>query len=139
MISLRLATDFSGTDKTMEFMCDLVSKVIEDLGPTNIFSVVMDGSCKGDFPLIRPKYHHIQYFTCPTHGIDGYIKNICTSKEEIGIQKNDMTGVGVEHVKWTEDFFSKVFSSVFAMDRQFCRRDMDTGVKKDVGSKQVTV
>jgi hypothetical protein len=32
MLSLRLATDCSGKDKTMEFICDLVSKVIEDLG-----------------------------------------------------------------------------------------------------------
>ena len=78
----------------MEFICDLVSKVMEDLGPTNIFSVVMDGSCKGVFPLISAKYRHIQSFTCPAHGIDDYIKNICTSKEEIGMQKNDMTGVG---------------------------------------------
>jgi hypothetical protein len=110
MISLYLVTDCSGEDKTMEFICDLVSKVIEDLGPTNIFSMVMDGSCKGDFPLIRSKYHHIQCFTCPTHGIHDYIKNICTIKEEIGTQKNDMTGVGAQNVKWDEDFFEKVFS-----------------------------
>ena len=47
MLSLRLATDSSGKDKIMEFICDLVSKVIEDLGPVNIFSVVMDGACTG--------------------------------------------------------------------------------------------
>ncbi len=107
MLSLRIVTDCSGKDKTMEFIC---GKVIEDLGPTNIFSVVMNGTCKGDFPLIRVKYRHIQCFTCPTHGIDGCIKNICTSKEEIGIQTNDMTGVGAQHVKWDEDFFEKVFT-----------------------------
>jgi hypothetical protein len=28
--------------------------------------------------------YHIQCFTCPTHAIDGSIKNISTSKEEIG-------------------------------------------------------
>ena len=44
ILSLRLATDCSGKDKTMEFICDLVSKVIEDLGPANIFSVVMEVS-----------------------------------------------------------------------------------------------
>jgi hypothetical protein len=42
--------------------------------------------------------------------MDGYIKNICTSKEEIGIQKNDMSGVGAQHVKWDEDFFEKVLA-----------------------------
>ena len=40
-----------------------MSQVIEDLGPSNILSVVMDGT---------------------THTIDDYIKNICTRKEEIG-------------------------------------------------------
>jgi hypothetical protein len=112
MLTLRLATDCSGKDKTMEFICDLLCQVIEDLGPTNIFAVVMDGTCKGAFPLIRVKYRHIQCFTCPAHGIDGYIKNICTSKEEIGMQKNDMAGVGAQHVKWDEVFFEKVFAEV---------------------------
>ena len=46
------------------------------------------------------------------HAIDGYIKNICTSKEEIGMQKNDMGGVGAQHVKWDEVFFEKVFTEV---------------------------
>ena len=50
MLTLRLATDCSGKDKTMEFICDLLCQVIEDLGPSNIFSVVMDGACKGAFP-----------------------------------------------------------------------------------------
>ena len=56
--------------------------------------------------------HHIQCFTCPTHAhaIDGYIKNICTTKEEIGMKKNDMGGGGTQHVKWDEVFFEKVFA-----------------------------
>ena len=70
ILSLRLTTDCSGKDKPMEFICDLVIKVIEYLGPTNIFSVVMDGTWKGTFPLIRVKYRHIQCFTSPVHGID---------------------------------------------------------------------
>ncbi len=53
MLSLRLDTDCPGTDKTMPFICDLLCKVIDELGPGNIFSVVMDGSFKGAFPLIR--------------------------------------------------------------------------------------
>ncbi len=70
----------------------------------------MDGVYKGPFPLVRVEYRHIQCFTCPTHEMDGYIKNICTSKEEIGKQKNDMSGVGAQHVKWDEDFFEKVLA-----------------------------
>ena len=110
MLSLRLAKDCSGQDKTMSFICDLLCNVIEQLGSSNIFSVVMDGACKGAFPLIRGKYPHIQCFTCPAHGLDGYIKNICGSKEEIQMQRNEMGGVGVQHVAWDEDFLEKAFA-----------------------------
>ncbi len=81
----------------------------KQLGPTNIFSVVMDGTCKGDFPMIRDKYDHMQYFTCPTHDLDGYIKNKCVRKEEIQMQRNEMGGLGVQHVTWDDDFFEKTF------------------------------
>jgi hypothetical protein len=49
MLSFRLATDCSGQDKTMSFICDLLCNVIEQFGSANIFSVVMDGASKGDF------------------------------------------------------------------------------------------
>ncbi len=78
-----------------------------------IFSVVMDGACKGAFPLIRGKYPHIQCFTCPAHGLDGFIKNICVSKQEIQMQRNEMGGVGVQHVSWDEDFFEKAFAQAW--------------------------
>jgi hypothetical protein len=113
MLSLRLAADCSGQDKTMSFICDLLCNVIEQLGSSNIFSVVMDGACKGAFPLIRGKYPHIQCFTCPAHGLDGFIKNICGSKEEIQMQRNEMGGVGVQHVAWDEDFFEKAFAQAW--------------------------
>ena len=110
MLTLRLAADYCGEDKTMTFICGLLCKVIDELGSENLFSVVMDGACKGAFPLIRAKYPHVQSFTCPTHALDGYIKNICVSKEEIQMQRNEMGGVGVEHVVWDEDFFEKAFA-----------------------------
>jgi hypothetical protein len=111
-LSLRLATDYSGQDKTMSFICDLLCNVIEQLGSDNIFSVVMGGVCKGVFPLIRGKYPHIQCFTFPTHDLDGFIKNIFDSKQEIQMQRNEMGGVGVQHVSWDEDFFEKAFVQV---------------------------
>jgi hypothetical protein len=49
-------------------------------------------------------------FTCPAHGLDGFIKNICGSKQEIQMQRNEMGGVGVQHVSWDEDFFEKAFA-----------------------------
>ena len=56
------------------------------------------------------KYPHIQCFTCPTHGIYGFIQTICVSKEEIQMQRNEMGGVGVQHVAWDEDFLEKAFA-----------------------------
>jgi hypothetical protein len=47
MFSLHLVTDSSGEDKTMSFICDVLWKVIDELGPGNIFSVVIHGTCKG--------------------------------------------------------------------------------------------
>ena len=74
--------------------------------------VVMDGTCKGAFPLIRGKYPHIQCFTCPTHDIYGFIKNICDSKEEIQMQHNEMGDVGVQYVEWDADLIEEAFTQV---------------------------
>ena len=82
ILTLCLAADCSGEDKTMPFICGLLCKVIDELGPENIFSVVMDGACKGGFPLIRGKYPHVQCFTCPTHALDGYIKKYVSVKKK---------------------------------------------------------
>jgi hypothetical protein len=38
------------------------------------------------------------------------IKNICGSKQEIQMQRNEMGGVGVQHVEWDEDFFEEAFA-----------------------------
>ena len=58
------------------------------------------------------KYPHIQCFTCPAHDIDGFTKIICGSREEIQMQRNEMGGVGVQHVTWDDDFFEKAFAQV---------------------------
>ena len=39
--------------------------------------------CLGKGQTVLTKYPHIQCFTCPTHGIDRFITNICDNKEEI--------------------------------------------------------
>ena len=66
--------------------------------------------CLGKGQTMLTKYPHIQCFTCPAHGIDGFTKIICGSKEEIQMQRNEMGGVGVQHVTWDEDFFEKAFA-----------------------------
>ena len=46
--------------------------------------------CLSKGQTILTKYPHIQCFTCPTHGIDGFIKKIRVNKEEIQMQRNEM-------------------------------------------------
>ncbi len=46
--------------------------------------------CLGKRQTMLTKYPHIQCFTCPTHGIDGFIKKIRGNKEEIQMQRNEM-------------------------------------------------
>ena len=53
ILSFRLAADCSGKDKTMEFICDLLFQVIEDLGPSNIFSVGSIRSNRLDQKLVE--------------------------------------------------------------------------------------
>ena len=43
--------------------------------------------CLGKRQTMLTKYPHIQCFTCPAHGIDGFTKIICGSKEEIQMQR----------------------------------------------------
>ena len=59
------------------------------------------------------KYPHIQCFTCPAHGIDGFTKIICCSEEEIQMQRNEMGGVGVQHVAWDADLFEEAFAQAW--------------------------
>ena len=73
-----------------------------------------------------PVFH---VFTCPVHGIDGFIRNICVSKEEIQMQHNEMGGVGVQHVTWDEDFFEKALGQ-----EGYMVSDGFLWVKKDIWS-----
>ena len=115
LLTLRVAVDTSGKDKTMQYIFELLEKVIEDIGPENIFSVVMDGACKGAFPLIRGKYPHIQCFVCPSHGLDGFLKNACSDKEDIRMQANEMGGAPACEVEWDEIFFKEAFGEAWVV------------------------
>ena len=66
--------------------------------------------CLDKRQTMSTKYPHIQCFTCPTRGIDGFTKIICGSKEEIQMQRNEMGGVGVQHVAWDADLFEETFA-----------------------------
>jgi hypothetical protein len=111
--TLRAAIDSSGSAKTMKYIASLLIKYITEVGPEKIFAVCMDGACKGAFPLIRAKFPWIQCFSCPSHGIDNFIKNVCSSKDEIKMQKNEMGNWEQDvPIKWGVSFFEDCFSQM---------------------------
>ena len=56
------------------------------------------------------------------------------SKPIEGLDETILTNLyNVFMIRWS-DFHDPVHSAAFAMDRQFCRRDMDVGVQKDIWS-----
>ena len=69
--------------------------------------------CLGKRQTMLTKYPHIQCFTCPAHGIDGFTKIICGSKEEIQMQRNEVGEVGVQHVAWDADLFEEAFAQAW--------------------------
>jgi hypothetical protein len=115
LLTLRLATDTSGEDKTMPYIFSIMERVIEEVCPKNVFAVVMDGACKGAFTLIQAKYPWIQCFVCPSHGIDGFLKNVCSDKEDIRMQANLMGGVGASETEWDEPFFKNAFGEAWGI------------------------
>jgi hypothetical protein len=55
----------------------------------------------------------MQCFTCPSHGIDNFIKNVCSDKKEIKMQKNEMGNwVQDAPVEWGVGFFAESFSQM---------------------------
>ncbi len=107
--------DGYGEDKTMSFICDLLCKVIDELGSDNIFSVVMDGTCKEAFPLIRTKYPHMKCFTCVTQVgqlLMGSKKHMCHQRRNSNTtQRNAMGGWCVMKFSFDGGFFEASWGS----------------------------
>ena len=56
------------------------------------------------------------------------------SKPIKGLDETIRTKLHNVFMSMWSDFHAPVHSADFAIDRQFCRRDMDAGVKKDIWS-----
>jgi hypothetical protein len=110
--TLREAFDASGEDKVMQWIADHIIRVIREIGEGDIFAVCMDGACKGAFPLIRAVLPWVQCYTCVGHGIDNFIKNICSSNAEIRMQANAMGGYSRSEMDWDELMFKDTFEEV---------------------------
>lgn len=74
-----------------------------------VVAVCMDGACKGSFPIIKQTFKWMQCFVCPAHGIDNFIKNVCSNKQDILMQGNASTGVAAAEVEWDVDLFKDTF------------------------------
>jgi hypothetical protein len=77
-INVHRVFDVSGQDKNMSFIANSMVTEIHTLDQENVFSCTMDGACKGDFPIIQEQLPWVQCFVCPSHTIDGFIKNALT-------------------------------------------------------------
>ena len=132
MLTLRSATDTSGQEKTMDYLISLVDKVIQEVGCHNVFAVCMDGACRGALDLTRLKYPWIQPFVCPSHGIDGFLKNACSDKNDIRMQANLMGGVGMSDVPWDEDFFKSTFDKAWSVISTVTRHQKTIAIFRDI-------
>ena len=72
----------------MEFITALILHRIKEIGEGRVFSVCVDGSCKGAFVLIQKVCPWVQCFVCLTHVIHNFLKNEGTSAESIKMQAN---------------------------------------------------
>ncbi len=60
---------------------------------------------KGAFPNIQEELSWVQCFVCPSHAIDGFIKNALRDTSTIRIQTNAMSHVEFDTTAWGETVF----------------------------------
>jgi Protein of unknown function (DUF 659) len=104
--------DASGQDKTMAWLAAHIIRVIKIRGEGDVFGVCTDGACKGAFTLIRDELPWTQCYTCVAHAVDLFLKNICSSNEDIRMQANEMGGFGRAEMEWNEPLFKNTFEEV---------------------------
>jgi hypothetical protein len=112
-INVRRAFDASGQDKNMSFIANSMVVEIPALGQENVFSCTMDGSCKGAFPIIQAQLPWVQCFACPSHTIDGFIKNALSDTVTIRIQSNAMSNVEFTTIDWGETMFKNTYETAW--------------------------
>ena len=112
-INVRRAFDASGQDKNMPFIANSMVAEMRTLGQENVFSCTMDGACKGAFPIIQAQLPWVQRFVCPSHAIDGFIKNALSDTGTIRIQANAMSHVEFATIPWGETMFKNTYETAW--------------------------
>ncbi len=67
--------DTSGETKDKEYIAKIMMELIEELGPKNVVTVIMDGACRSAFPLITDKYPWIICMICTPHSLDLFLED----------------------------------------------------------------
>jgi hypothetical protein len=112
-INVCRAFDASGQDKNMSFIANSMVAEMRTLGQENVFSYTMDGTCKGAFPIIQDQLPWVQCFVCPSHTIDGFIKNALSDTVTIRIQVNAMSHVEFAIIAWGETVFKNTYETTW--------------------------
>ena len=70
---------------------------------------------KDTFPIIQVQLPWVQCFVCPSHDIDGFIKNALSDSDTtmIRIQTNAMSHVEFATIPWGETMFKNTYETVW--------------------------
>ena len=100
------AIDTSGQTKDAQYIADFMCDCIIEVGADKTVAVCMDGACRSSFPLIRTTYPHVFCYICPTHSLDNFLKNVCSSNETIRVA-SVKTANDDREFEWGCDVFRK--------------------------------
>ena len=74
----------------------------------------MDGACRGAFQYIESEFAHISCFICPTHSLDNFMGDVCSSKVSVQVR-------GEERVTWNEDIFEETIDQIWQVVKAVTR------------------
>jgi hypothetical protein len=80
------SVDTSGDSKDAKYIADFMISCIHEVGAEFVVAICMDGACVSSFPIITAAVKHVFCFICPTHSVDNFLKNVCSSQAEITVK-----------------------------------------------------
>ncbi|KAJ8909268.1 hypothetical protein NQ315_017548 [Exocentrus adspersus] len=78
------AIDSKDTAHTGQYICDILTNAIEEVGPNKVRGLVSDnaGNMKLAWSLLKEKYGHIVTYGCAAHGLNLLAKDILLQKQK---------------------------------------------------------
>ena len=115
------------------FMCDCIIEV----GADKPVAVCMDGACRSSFPLIRKTYPHVFCYICPTHSLDNFLKNVCSSNETIRVA-SVKTANDDREFEWGCDVFRKPIDDAWEVIKFITNHGKALSLFRDLGKSSST-